>query len=156
MHGKIKACIQVCLGKKNTVALCDSGNLSNMDLSDYWTFKQAYAAELNPDVPQVTAFNCPQQLGTGFKQLNVVGQVKVPLVIKGVWPCWQSKIVLVRDLRVPMILSAKTLAQMPAVINLARAIVLLGPYGQRVPLVTTTDETSAPDVNEPLTDCHKI
>ncbi len=64
--------------------------------------------------------------------------------------------VLIQDLGVPMILSAKTLARIPVVIDLAWAVVFLGPYRQRVPLVTTTEEASDPDMNESTMDCHTI
>ncbi len=145
MRGKIKACIQVRLGTTNTVALCDSGNLSDTDLCDYGTFEKAYRDQ--PEMmPMVTAFTRPLR-GAGSTQLKVIGQVKVPLTIKGVQPRWETRMVLVRNLGVPMILSAKTLARMPAVIDLARAVVYLGPYGQRVPLVATSDAVSAEDDN---------
>ncbi len=49
-----------------------------------------------------------------------------------------------------MILSAKTLARMPAVIDLACSVVFLGPYGQRVPFVTMDDMNEAPE------GCHRI
>ncbi len=54
MNGKITACIQVCLGSKNTVTLCDSGNLSDMDLSDgpdladYEMFQQVFQTGSGP------------------------------------------------------------------------------------------------------------
>ncbi len=152
MHGKIKACIQVCLGTTNTVALCDSGNLSDTDLCHYGTFKKAYQDQPGK-MPMMTPFTRPLR-GAGSNQLKVVRQVKVPLTIKGVQPRWESRMVLVCNLGVPMILSAKTLAWMPAIINLAWAVVYLGPYGQRVPLVATSDAVPEEDDNtgEPMAD----
>ncbi len=89
MHGKIKACIHVCLGTTNTVALCDSGNLSDTDLCNYGTFKKAYRDQPGK-MPMMMPFTRPLR-GAGSNQLKVIGQVKVPLTIKGVQPRWESR-----------------------------------------------------------------
>ncbi len=76
------------------MALCDSGNLSNTNLCDYDTFTQAFQAESEQDTLLVMAFDHPLW-GAGSSQLSIIGQVRIPLTMKGVWPCWQTKMVLV-------------------------------------------------------------
>ena len=138
---KEKVAVPIRINDTPLKALLDLGNLSRYDLLDFDTYAKCFPGKR----PKVRPLRKEIKVAGNLGHLTVLGKVKVELQIFDMCRKWSSNIVLIKDLGQPFIFSARTLAKMHTVIDLATAVAHFGPTAHRVPLLTTGDDGEATD-----------
>ena len=111
-------------------SLVDTGNLSRVDLVDYSILRKAYSGK---NIPKITPIQHPIRTA-GYFKLKGVGMCKIDIRFGDYSQVWTTNAYVVKNLGVPAILSAESLARMPLVIDLAKAQAHIGPKKHLIPL----------------------
>ena len=118
-------------------ALVDTGNLCRRDLLDYKEFERMYPDKRNR--PKLE--RCRAVEACGGNEIRTIGQYMGSYKFDGVSSPWNTQVVVVRNLGHPHIISARTIIEMPMVVDLSTASAYVGDYGHRVALYPIGEAT---------------
>ena len=110
--------------------LADTGNLSRIDLLDYSVLKKAFKGK---ELPKFTPTKHPIRTA-GYHKLKGMGTCKVEMKFGEYSQVWTTNAYVVKNLGVPAILSADSMARMPLIIDLSKSKALIGPTRADIPL----------------------
>ena len=123
--------VPLTLNGYQTQILCDTGNLSNVDLISTKLFLTAYPDPNNR--PAIQKIESPIRTA-GQYRLAQRGKFEAQFKIGSYGRTWQTQAYLVDKLGVPAILSANSIAKMPMVIDLGSSVAHIGQEGFKVPM----------------------